>query len=341
MKKIVILLLLIIGLGFAGYKSQDYWRGKAYEIVTPIRGPAVQAVYATGTVEASVTIPVAPRQTARLMALHADEGQTVEKGMVIAQLEDADLQNALNDRKASAALAQKEFDRQQALSRSGATSKQALDRAQAALESAQAMVAQAEANLSFMRLIAPEDGTIIRREGEIGEMIPINQPVFWMSCCAGLRIAAEVDEEDISLVKTGQKVLIRADAFPGKIFNGTVQSITPKGDPIARSYRVRVSLAEADNPLMIGMTAETNIIIAERQNALLIPTSALIRDGVYTVKDGHTKFHPVEIGAKTDGLIEIIKGLEGDEDVILNPGVAEIKDGTRVRTTRPNQTVTP
>ena len=57
-------------------------------------------------------------------------------------------------------------------------------------------------------------------------------------------------------------MLIRADAFAGKVFHGRVQSITPMGDAVARSYRVRIELAE-DTPLLIGMTAETNIIIAE------------------------------------------------------------------------------
>lgn len=89
-----------------------------------------------------------------------------------------------------------------------------------------------------------------------------------------LRVSAEVDEEDIVLVRVGQKVLIRSDAFPNQIFYGRVKSITPKGDPIARSYRVRINFSE-NNPLLIGMTAETNIIVHEKKNALLLPVSSI------------------------------------------------------------------
>jgi hypothetical protein len=76
-----------------------------------------------------------------------------------------------------------------------------------------------------------------------------------MSCCSALRITAE--EEDISSVSRGQKVLVHADAFPGRIFEGRVTEIRPKGGPVARSFRVRISLPQ-DTPLMIGVIADTN-----------------------------------------------------------------------------------
>src|SRR5690606_24661917 len=144
-------------------------------------------------------------------------------------------------------------------------------------EAARAASEKAAAAVSFMKLIAPEAGRIIRRDGESGQLIPANQPVFWLSCCAPLRVSAEVDEEDIARVQPGQKVLIRADAFPGKTYEGKVQSITPKGDPVTRTYRVRIALVE-ETPLLIGMTAETNIILRENEHALLIPASALDKD---------------------------------------------------------------
>ena len=109
----------------------------------------------------------------------------------------------------------------------------------------------------------------------MGDFIPVNQPVFYLAKAGvPLRISADVDEEDIPLVKVGQKVLIRSDAFPSRVFTGEVLEITPKGDPVARSYRVRIELP-ADTALMIGMTAETNIVTAEKQDALLVPASAV------------------------------------------------------------------
>ncbi len=307
-----VVLAVLVGIGFVFFN-----RTPVIDVVQATRGPAVLAVYATGTVEPSVTIPAAPRQTARLVNLFVDEGQSVQKGTVMAQFEDADLRNILIDRQASLDLAQKEYDRQYGLMKSGAISKQTFDKTVAALNSAKANVAQAEANLEYLKLIAPEDGQIIRRDGEIGELIPAGQAVFWMSCCKGYRISSEVDEEDISLVSPGQNVLIRADAFPNDTFQGVVQSITPKGDATARSYRVRIGLNDSSK-LMIGMTAEANIMIREDKNALLLPDTAIVDDDVLIVKEGRVQKTKIETGARAEGKVEIRSGITEADIVILD-----------------------
>lgn len=285
-------------------------------VVHPARGPAVQAVYATGTVEAKVMLPLGPRATGRLVELLADEGQSVTKGQVLARLEDDNLQKSIAELQAKAEFAQKDLERKTELLKKEVVSQSAVDQAQADRDAAQASVEKAQAELDFLKLVSPDNGTIIKRDGEIGQVIQAGQPVFWLSCCDGLRIEAEVDEEDIAQVSVGQTVVIHADAFPDKVFNGTVNSITPKGDPVSRSYRVRIGL-EPDNGLMIGMTAETNIVIRKDDNALLIPSSAMV-DGnhVLVEKGGKLDKVSVEIGARTPEALEVRQGI-GDKDLIV------------------------
>jgi RND family efflux transporter MFP subunit len=303
----------------------------AVATVHPHHGPAVQAVYATGTVEPTVMMPIASRAMARLKELNVDEGAEVAKGQVLGSLEDEDLVNSLAQLQAQAKYAQQDFDRKNALGQKGYATKDSVDQSRAALDAANAAVAKAQAEIGFLKLTAPADGIIIKRDGEIGQLIPANQPVFWLSCCAPLRVAAEVDEEDIAQVKPGQDVLIRADAFPGKTFNGTVKEITPKGDPVARSYRVRISFA-GDVPLRIGMTAETNIIVREVKDALLLPNSAITQDNkIWVVKNGALTQQPVTVGAKGESETEIRSGVTEGDEVVLNPG-ADIKAGQRVHT---------
>ena len=298
------------------------------EAVHPVRGPAVEAVYAMGMVEATVMLPIAARSQARLVELNADEGQEVKKGDQLARLQDEDLQSAIEELQAKEEVAKKNYDRKIALAKQGYETKTSLDQAHADWDVAVAAVSRAKAEAGYMKLTAPEDGRIIRRDGEIGQMISANQPLFWFSCCAPLRISAEVDEEDIAAVKPGQDVLIRADAFPGKVFKGKVQSITPKGDPISRSYRVRVVFAE-ETPLQIGMTAETNIIISERQNALLIPSSALDKNNVWLVKEGYLEKRPVTAGTAGATKTEILKGVYEHDVVVLKPSPA-FREGKKV-----------
>lgn len=325
MKKFLWLPLMVLAVA-----AWFFWPGSgAVEVVRVTRGPAVEAVYATGTVEATIMLPIAARVSARLAALNVDEGSNVTKDQVLAQLEDDDVQNMLEELQAKERFAKNEYDRVAALAKKGYESKAALDQKHSEWDAASAAVARAKAETNFTKLLAPADGFIIKRDGEIGQLIPANQPVFWLSCCAPLRVSAEVDEEDIARVKPGQEVLIRADAFPGKIFHGSVQAITPKGDPVARTYRVRIGFSE-EVPLLIGMTAETNIIIGKKDDALLLPASVLKQNKLWLVKDGKLARQDITIGAKTAEQVEIIQGVTPEDVVVLKP-TATLIDGARVR----------
>lgn len=319
--KIALFLAVLAGAGYYFVRMQQ---SAVVAVIKPLRGPAVEAIYATGTVEPSVMVPVSPRSPARLMQLFADEGMRVTKDQVLAQMEDADLQNVVEEAQANLALAEKEYNRRSALAKRDAAPKDVVDQALGTLDAARAKFAQAQANLSYMKLLSPEDGLVIRRDGEVGELITANQPVFYLSCCKGLRISAEVDEEDIAQVTTDQKVLISADAFPGKVFEGKVDSITPKGDPVARSYRVRINLP-TDTLLMIGMTAESNIVLREEKNALLLPASALHEGKVRVLRDGKLQQQAVKTGAVTPKLIEILEGVT-DADIVMQDISKEIGD---------------
>jgi len=288
-------------------------------VVKAVRAPAIQAVYATGTVEATVTIRVAPQVAGRLFELKADEGQTVKAGDVLARLDDSDLRASVAELEARATYAEKEFERAGLLVKQGWATKEKFDQARSELDAARHAARRASELLTFMQLRTPADGLIIRRDGEVGDYIPVNQPVFYLAKTGvPLRISADVDEEDIPLVKVGQKVLIRSDAFPSRVFPGVVIEITPKGDPVARSYRVRIELP-ADTALMIGMTAETNIVTAEKQDALLVPASAVSGTSFWVVRDGKLERVPVQIGIKGRDRVEAAAGIAESDMVVIDP----------------------
>jgi multidrug efflux system membrane fusion protein len=329
MKKLIFVLVLL-GLGAGGFYMLQ--SPASVEVIYPERGPVVDAVYATGSIEPTVMVPIAPRVSARLMSLAADEGAKVAKGALLAQLEDADLEKALAEQKARGDLAEKEFQRLERLVKAGAVSRQSFEEAASNLEAVRAAQAKIEAEKSYLRLEAPEDGVILRRDGEVGQMMPANAPVFWMSCCAPMRVTAEVDEEDVVDVRPGLPVLISADAFGDKIFKGKVQSITPKGDAVSRSYRVRITLDD-DAGLMAGMTAESNIIVAERKDVLLVPSDAVDNGAVWVVKDGKLEKRDVKMGVRTKNAAEIISGLTAEDAVVKDP-MPDMTQGKDVRTVK-------
>jgi len=307
------------------------WRARpiAVEVVLPTRGPAVDAIYATGTVEPSVLVPVAPRVAGHLRELLVDEGARVRKGQVLARLDDTDLQSAVAELAAHERYARDQYDRTQELARRGVVAVVELVRTRSEWEAAQAARMHAESQRAFANLVSPADGTVIRRDGEVGQLISVGQALFDLACCAPLRVTAEVDEEDYSRVHVGQAVLLRLDALPDRILDGDVSEITPKGDPVARSYRVRIHVADP-TPLAIGMTADANLIVSKHDNALLIPTSAVQGGAVWTVQDGRLHRQAIDIGIRSLTQTEVLRGLEPRSSVVVSPPDA-LRDGQRAR----------
>ena len=118
------------------------------------------------------------------------------------------------------------------------------------------------------------DGVVLRRDGEVGEIVETGQVLFRVGVPKPLQVVAEVNEEDIPRVALGQKVLLRTDAFAGKALEGTVHEITPAGRSVAKTFRIRVALPD-DTPLKVGMSVEANVVTREKPGALLVPADAV------------------------------------------------------------------
>lgn len=288
------------------------------------RGQSVTAVYASGTVEPVVLMKIAPKLMGRLAELAVDEGGEVKAGQMLARLDDQELRANLAQLEARLELAKREAARADTLLARRTGTVQERDKAQSNLQEVQAAWAMADKQRSEYTLLAPAAGRVIRRDGEVGELIAANQALFYLAACApeacnkALRITANVDEEDIALVKPGQKVFIRADAFPGQSFAGKVETVTPKGDATERNFRVRIGLPP-DLPLQIGMSTEINIIIAVQDDAWLLPASA-VRDGkVWLVREGRLAQVTIETGPTSSDKIAVKGGLTPDDAVVVAP----------------------
>ena len=300
----------------------------------PTRGPAIDAVYATGVIEPTVMVPVAPRSGGRLAAIQVTEGAAVRRGQVLARIESADLEQTVQEMEARERLARTQYERTRDLVAQNFISSAELDRTRTELDAAQAGVRRARAQLDYNLLVAPADGVVLRRDGEPGQFIPAGQTVVTLACCAPLRVSAEVDEEDIARVAIGQQVSMRTDALPQRLFDGEVAEITPKGDPVSRSYRVRIRLrdapAAAAGPLRTGMTMDTNIIVARREAALLVPSRAIAGDAVWVLRDGRLHRRAVRKGVVGSERTEIVSGLGDGEAVVLDPP-GGVREGQRAR----------
>lgn len=315
-RKTMFILGLFLVTGFGAW----HWllQVPAVEVTHLTHGAAVSAVYASGSVEPTVLMKIAPKIPGRLAELLMDERAVVKAGQKLARLDDKELAATVTQLQSKLSLAEREYQRAAALLTRHSGTVQERDRTASDLQTAKAALAVAEQQRSEYTLTAPADGTIIRRDGEVGEMILANQTVFSMACCAPLRITADVDEEDIPFVQPGQKALIRADAFPGQHFEGSIDTITPKGDPTARSFRVRIKIPEA-TPLLVGMSVEVNIIVGAKTDAPLLPAGAVSGGKAWVVRDGRLKNITVTTGVSGATLIEVKSGVKPEDDIVVQP----------------------
>ncbi|MBT6116697.1 MAG: efflux RND transporter periplasmic adaptor subunit [Rhodospirillaceae bacterium] len=324
---------LLIGLALAAgalaYGAYRWHAGPAVAIALPERGPAVQAIYATGTVEPVEWAKVEPLVTARIVEICACEGRAVAVGEELARLDDAEARARLAELEAQRSFLASEVERTRTLLQKRFVSPQLHEQTTSRHQQAVAAVAAAKERLGQYVLRAPLDGTVLRKDGEVGEVVGPGDIVFWIGRLRPLWIVTEVDEEDIPQVALGQRALIRADAFPDRDLPGRVEKVTPKGDPINKSYRVRVALPD-DTPLLIGMTTEVNIVVREENDAILVPVTALANGRVWLVEDGRTVARPVELGVIGTEKAEVRAGLSGDESVILDPP-PDLRENDRVR----------
>lgn len=326
-----ILLPLLIGSALAGGAVWGWQRGAetVTEITRPHRGAAVEAIYATGTVEAERWARIAPVMPGRIAEILAREGDRVREGQGLARLDDREARARIAELEAKATYWREEMSRAETLAERGIRPKESAQKARSEYEQARATIAAARQRRADLLVTSPIDGIVLRRDGEIGELAETKDALFWVGAPRPLRITAEVDEEDIARVRIGQKVLIKADAFAERVMEARVDRVTPKGDPVNKTFRVRVLLPD-DTPLLIGMTTEINIIVDEHGDALLIPATALVDGKVLSVDDGIVHARPVAIGIRGRTMVEVKDGLGPDQPIVVAPPPG-LKPGDRVR----------
>ncbi len=325
--------IAVFGLVLAG-AALGLWRyafaPAAVTVAEIRRGPVAEAVYATGVVEPVRWAKVIAYQRRRIVDICDCEGKTVKAGDMLARLDDAEARANLAELEARRQMLANDVERISGLVRLNAATRTSLDQASTSLHEFDARIEAARQRISDLVLRAPIDGVVLRRDGQIGDMAGTGagDALFWVGQPKPLRVNAEVNEEDVARVAKGQKVLLRHDGFPGRELTASVDEITPKGDPQAKTFRVYLALP-ADSPLRIGMTVEANIIVAERADALVAPAEALLSGAAERVADGRVRRVNVKTGVRGARFVEILSGLSAG-DLVVSPARVELKDGARV-----------
>lgn len=206
--------------------------------------------------------------------------------------------------------------------------------ASAAVGEAAANLALAEARLEQTRLVAPADGWVLTRSVEPGDVVRPGQILMVIARSGPTRLTLQVDEKDLAVLRVGQRGRAVADALPDRTFEGQLSFIAPEVDADRGTIEVRLDVPKPPAGLRPDMTVSVNIEIGRREKALLLPESAL-RDPkkaepwVLLAAQGRAERRSVRIGARGDGLVEIVSGLDARDAVILR--TAQVEAGGRVQ----------
>jgi HlyD family secretion protein len=343
------------------------------ELATIARGTVESTVVNTraGTVTACRRARLAPAAGGQIVKLWVKEGDRVTAGQPLLELWNRDLaaqrelatrqlatsverrreacimaENARQDTARDEQLAAQGFVSPQRVedSRANARARQAnCDALAADVKRAQAQIRVALAGLERTTLSAPFAGIVAQVTGEVGEFttpsppgIP-TPPAVDLIDDACLYVTAPMDEVDAPRLKPGQPARITLDALPGQTFAGRVRRIAPYVTEVekqARTVDVEVDFADADHrPLLVGYSADAEVVIDRRANVLRIPTQAIQQDGTVLAlgKDDTLETRTLKTGLANWAFTEIVGGLAAGDRVLLSFDDEKVKAGVKVK----------
>ena len=319
-------------------------------------------ITANGYVVARTKASVSAEVMGRLEYLGAQEGSVVRKGDVLARIQSADYRAALGAAKAraqqlrlEAEQAQRDLGRAEQLFREKVLASAELENARtrraslaAQAEAAAAQAAQAAASLDHTIVRAPFGGTVLRKDAEVGEMVAPSSAgggltrtaIVTMADLSTLEVEVDVNEAYIAQVRGGQACRITLDAYPDTSFAGRVRQVVPTADRQKATVQVKVSILDRDPRILpemgakVEFTRETGEAVASAPRRVLVPSAAVAQSGdgarVWVVLDGKVSSRTVDVGPARGTQVEIRRGLEGGEQVVLDAPTG-LKEGAPVR----------
>ena len=265
------------------------------------------------------------------------EGRHVNKGDVLAVIDQSDYQNAYDSALASYDSAQATQKRLIALVKKNFVTQSQLDDAVAQVKTSMADLENAKLNLSRCTIVSPMEGIVDRIHIETGSFLSSGDPVALILQIDKLKVEVGIPESDVDAVRKLKTFDMKIDALDGKTYTGVYHYLHKTSDSMARLYNLEIRVDNTDGQILPDMFVRVKIIKKQDPQGLAVPMYSLVnlnKDiGVYVEKDGIVRFRPVRIGFQDGWKTQIPEGLEPGEKVVV-VGHRIIEDGERVNVTK-------
>ncbi len=354
---IAIILLVIIGGGLVGFNLfraqaiKDYFANmkqpsQAVSTIDVKPGKWLPGIEALGSARAEDGVNLTFQVDGIVKEIMFKPNQIVKKGDLLLQLDDEIQKADLVASKAEAELSEQNYKRAQTLRTQGVGAVSNVDTTAAALSSAKANVAKAQATLDLKRLIAPFSGVIGISRVDIGQFMAPGTVVATLQNVDTMRVDFSVPEQELKNLSMGQEVHIGASASD-YAFKGKIVGIDPKIDPASRLVSVQAQVDNSDKSLVPGQFVQVRVILPEEDNVVILPLTTVVTslygDYVFTVvkkeadknaaadtaeKTDDLVLHQifVKLGRRTGNNVEILSGVK-DGDVVVTSGQNRLSNG--------------
>jgi membrane fusion protein (multidrug efflux system) len=342
-------LFLICLLGLIGYGG--YWSYQTY-LAPPAKaaeargsGPVTievaaaetqriyQTVEAVGTTRAATSIEIVPEADGRIVELAITPGARVEQGALLVRLDDAIERADLAEAEARLTERRQVLERIEQLRSTNAVSQASLEEAIARLAEAEAQLDRAQKRLENRTILAPFAGVLGLAEVDRGARVTSDDMITRLDDLSEVELEFSLPETLFAKVRRGMTIEARSVAFEDQVFEGQIDTVDSRIDPVSRAFRTRAVIPNPEGLLPAGMFMSLTLTLSE-SDALVVPEEAIIFQAaetyVFAISDGTAARTPVRTGPRKEGKVAILAGLQPGQEVAVR-GLGRLRDGAEVK----------
>lgn len=291
------------------------------EVAVARRDTVVDAINATGQIEAMQAIELRPDIEGRITAILVNEGRLVGRGTPLFKIDDAELRPQIARAEADRDLARQALARTKGLLEQNASTTSELERAEATARATQAQLDLLTLRLARSTVRAPFSGVVGRRLVSLGDYVTTSTRLATLQTYDPQRAVFQVPERYAEQLAVNQRVNFRVASLPGREFTGVVDFVDPVVQLPARTITVKARVTNPRRELQAGMFIEARLATAVRPDAVVIPEDAVLSlQGsriVWAVVNGKASRREVTLGVRTPGFVEVTSGVNAGEQVVV------------------------
>jgi len=307
------------------------------------KSPLTDHINAIGTLKALESVQITAKVTDTISSIHFTDGMRVKKGDILVEMTSEQERAELEEAKASADESKRQLKRLKPLLKTGAVSKSLYDEKRRILKTSEARFNAVKSQLGDRTIFAPFDGVVGLKNISLGMLVRPGDIITTLNDDTKMKLDFSIPSLYLSTIKTGLNLSSSSEAFPNKVFTGTIIAVNNEIDPITRSISVRAIIDNPDFVLKQGLLMSVNVTANERIN-IRIPEESIVSEGrddfIYKVENQENsliaKKTKIKVGATYPGFIEVLEGIKEGETIVTRGGF-KLYDNAPVKINNQNE----